>query len=186
MAETRFPFPAVPTVESERLVLRGHTLADLDDSLALWGDPEVTRHIGGKPSTREQVWNRLLRYAGHWALMGYGYWVVAEKSGGRFVGEVGLARFERAITPPLGEVPEAGWVIAPWAQGRGYATEAVQASLGWIARERGATRTVCLIDPPNLPSLRVATKAGFEELHRTTYEGEPTIVFARDVGAPLH
>jgi RimJ/RimL family protein N-acetyltransferase len=179
MSETPFPFASVPTVETERLVLRAHTVADFDASFGLWSDPEVTRHIGGKPSTRQDVWNRLLRYAGHWALMGYGYWVVEEKATGRFAGEIGLARFERAIVPPLGSVPEAGWVIAPWAQGRGYASEAVKASLSWIERERGERRTVCMIDPPNTVSLRVAEKCGFAELYHAVYEGEPEIVFER-------
>ena len=61
----------------------------------MWADPEVTRYIGGRPFGVEEVWTRLLRYAGHWALLGYGYWAVIEKSSGRFVGEAGLADFHR-------------------------------------------------------------------------------------------
>jgi RimJ/RimL family protein N-acetyltransferase len=60
----------IPVLESERLRLRGHRPEDYGNSAALWGDPEVTRSIGGSPPTREEVWARLLRYAGHWAWMG--------------------------------------------------------------------------------------------------------------------
>ncbi len=142
----------------------------------------MTRHIGGQPSTREQVWNRLLRYTGHWALMGYGYWAVVEKASGRLCGEVGLAHGERDLVLPVASAPEAGWVVAPWAQGQGYATESVGAALGWIARARGVKRTTCIIDPPNLVSIRVAGKLGFVGRGQAMYEGTPTLVFER-VGA---
>jgi RimJ/RimL family protein N-acetyltransferase len=86
---------AIPVVETERLVLRGHRRDDLADCVGMWGDPEVTRHIGGRPSTDEEVWARLLRYLGHWQVMGFGYWIVHERASGRFVGEVGFADSDR-------------------------------------------------------------------------------------------
>ena len=55
----------VPVIDTTRLRLRGHRPADFADSLALWGDPIVTRFIGGKPLSEEDVWARLLRYVGH-------------------------------------------------------------------------------------------------------------------------
>ncbi len=169
----------VPSIDTERLTLRGHRLDDFADSLALWSDPEVTRHIGGRPSTEEEVWARLLRYVGHWSLLGFGYWVVREKGSGRFVGEVGFADFHRDMDPPLGPAPEAGWVLAPAAHGKGYATEAARAALAWGEARLGWARTVCIIDPENAPSLRVADKCGFREIHRATYKGGPAVVFAR-------
>jgi RimJ/RimL family protein N-acetyltransferase len=35
------------------------------------------------------------------------------------------------MQPSLGSAPEAGWVMAPRAHGKGYATEAVRAALAW-------------------------------------------------------
>jgi RimJ/RimL family protein N-acetyltransferase len=87
----------IPPVESARLLLRGHRQEDYAGCAALWGDPEVTRYIGGRPLTKEEVWARLLRYAGHWLRMGYGFWVVEEKATGKFVGEVGYANLQREI-----------------------------------------------------------------------------------------
>jgi RimJ/RimL family protein N-acetyltransferase len=169
----------VPVLETERLVLRGHALEDFADCLALWTDPEVTRFIGGKPSTREEVWARLLRYVGHWALLGFGYWVVAEKATGRFLGEVGFADFRREIEPSLEGVPEIGWVLAPHSHGRGYATEAVRAAIAWGEGHFGPVRTACIIAPENGPSIRVAEKTGYREVRRTDYKGNPTIMFMR-------
>jgi RimJ/RimL family protein N-acetyltransferase len=170
---------AAPALDTERLTLEGHVLADLAESAAMWGDPVVTRHIGGRPSTEEEVWARLLRYVGHWAALGYGYWAVREKRTGRFVGEVGLADFHRDLTPPL-DAPEAGWVLAPWAHGQGFATEALGAVLAWAARDpRLAPRQVCLIAPENVASVRVAARHGFVEYARTTYHGEATLLLER-------
>jgi RimJ/RimL family protein N-acetyltransferase len=170
----------IPELHTERLQMRGPTHEDFSDSASMWGNPEVTLHIGGKPSTHEESWWRLLRNIGHWAVMGFGYWVVREKATGRFVGEVGLADLQRTIEPSFAGAPEMGWVLAPSAHGKGYATEAVQAALGWARTRFGAEqRLVCLIDPGNTASLRVAEKAGFVEHARTLYHGEPVIQLER-------
>jgi RimJ/RimL family protein N-acetyltransferase len=170
---------SIPTLATERLTLRGHTLADFADCVALWSDPRVTGYIGGQPLAEEEVWSKLLRYRGHWSLLGFGYWVVTETASGRFVGEVGFADFKRAIEPPLGDAPEHGWVLAAWAHGKGFATEAVSASLAWAAAAWGSRRTVCLVHPENRASLRVAAKTGYRERLRTTYKSAPVIVFER-------
>ncbi|HEV3049654.1 MAG TPA: GNAT family N-acetyltransferase [Longimicrobium sp.] len=173
--------PIAPTLDTERLTLRAHTPADFDECAEMWGDPRVTEFIGGRPSTAEEAWTRVLRYAGMWALLGFGYWVVRERDTGRFVGEVGFADFRREVTPPL-DAPEAGWVLAPWAHGRGYATEAVRAALAWGDAHLAAPRTVCMIAPENAASIRVAQKLGFHEFARTRFKGDDTLLFQRPRG----
>lgn len=145
----------------------------------MWSDPEVIRYIGGKPFTREEVWARLLRYAGHWAMLGYGYWVVRDKQSGRFLGEVGFADYHREIVPSLIGTPEVGWALDPAVHGQGYATEAVRAALEWADRQWPGGETACIVAPENLPSLRVADKCGYREQLRTTYKGKPTILLRR-------
>ncbi len=82
----------LPIIETARLVLRAHTLDDFEPLAAMWGDAAVARYIGGKPATREESWVRLLRYCGHWQLMGFGYWAVALKGGAGYIGDVGFGR----------------------------------------------------------------------------------------------
>jgi RimJ/RimL family protein N-acetyltransferase len=171
---------AAPVIETERLRLTGHTLTDAADSAALWADPQVVRFIGGRPFTEEEVWTRLLRYVGHWAVMGYGYWAIREKASGRFAGEIGFADFRRDLDPPFAGAPEIGWALCTWAHGEGFATEAAQRVLLWGAERFGpGARTVCMISPENLSSIRVAQKCGYEAFASTSYKGVPTILFER-------
>jgi RimJ/RimL family protein N-acetyltransferase len=169
----------IPVLETERLTLRGHRLDDFPACAAMWADPIVTRHIGGKPLTEEESWARLQRYVGHWAMLGFGYWVVEEKATGKFAGEVGFADLKRGLDGSLKDAPEIGWVLASQFHGKGYATEAVRAAIVWGDGHFGRCQTICIIDPENRASMRVAEKCGYRELRMATYKRQPIVVFAR-------
>jgi len=161
--------PSVPILETKRLRLRGHRVEDLASSSAMWGDPENVRHISARPFTSEECWGRILRYFGLWAALGFGYWVIEQRSSGHFIGEVGFVDYKRDIVPALNGAPEAGWIIAPGFHGKGYAQEAMSAALGWLDGAQPHTRSVCIIDPSNTASLKLAAKLGYVEYARTTY-----------------
>ncbi len=72
-------------IETARLILSGHHLEDFEGSRALWADPGVTRLIRDEPFAAEECWLRLLRYVGHWQLLGFGYWMAREKETGLFI-----------------------------------------------------------------------------------------------------
>ena len=166
----------IPVIETERLILRGHTIEDFPSYAAMWREPVVTRFIGGAPLSEEEAWAKFLRMTGHWALMGIGFWAIVEKSSGMRIGEAGILDVKRDIVPSFHGVPEIGWGLLPSAHGKGYATEAVAAILAWAERRFGKVRMVCIIAPENTPSLRVAERVGFREQTRTTYKGEPIII----------
>ena len=170
--------PSEP-IKTERLILRAHRIEDIDEMYAMWSDPAVTHYIGGKTFSREEVWARLLRYAGTWTLLGYGFWVIREVASGDFVGEVGFHSLRRDIVPPFGDRPELGFALVPRAHGRGFATEAARAALKWGDLAWGDQETVCMIAPENAPSLRIAAKLGYSETCRAEYKGAPMILFAR-------
>jgi RimJ/RimL family protein N-acetyltransferase len=120
-----------------------------------------------------------MRYAGHWALMGFGYWVAEDKATRAFLGEGGFAEFKRDVRPSIEGMPEIGWALVPSAHGKGLATEAVRALCAWADQHLGATRTVCMIDPENIASAWVAKKCGYQEFHRATYKDHPTMLYRR-------
>src|SRR5262245_47898772 len=172
-------FREAPTIEADRLVLRGYRIEDFPPMAAAWADPEVVRYISGRPSPEEESWARFLRNIALWPMLGYGYWAATEKATGRYVGDVGFADFKRDIEPSLKGVPEIGWVLARESHGRGYATEAAQAALRWLESALGPQRTVCIINDDNLASVRVAEKCGYREFARTAYKGSNVVMFER-------
>lgn len=146
-------------IRTERLILRLPTAADLPAVESLWRDPGLLRHIG-QPARTDECWARLLKYTGHQALFGFGYWLIEEAASGRFAGEAGVAFQRRHHLPGLGDDPEAGWMLAGWAQGKGYAGEALAALIADAGR-RGFARITCIIAPDNLASIRLAERQGF-------------------------
>jgi RimJ/RimL family protein N-acetyltransferase len=172
-------FASAPIIETDRLRLRGHRVDDLAGCAAMWNDPVVTRYISsGKRMSQQDAWFRLLRYAGHWALLGFGYWALEEKRTGAFIGDLGFADHKRDID--LGNLPELGWALVSTAHGKGYATEAVRAALAWGDTHFTSARTVCVIDPQNLASIHVAEKCGYKEIARPDFNEKPIILMARD------
>ncbi len=151
---------------------------DLDDLLSLWADEDFTRHIMGRALSEEEVWFRLLRDLGHWAALGYGNWSIRLRDGGSYLGSVGVFDYRRDLQPPF-EAPELGWGVTPAHQGRGYAAEALAAALDWTDDALEAPRTVCMIAPDNLPSLRLAARTGFRPYAATTYKDHPVQLFER-------
>jgi RimJ/RimL family protein N-acetyltransferase len=121
----------------------------------------------------------MLRFVGHWALLGYGLLLVEEKATGRIVGEVGLADFHRGLGNDFDPYPEMAWMLSSDVHGRGYATEAAGAVLGWMDAAFAPEKVVCIIDPENGASLRVAEKLGFHAFGRGDYRDKPVIKLRR-------
>lgn len=168
-----------PVIETDRLELRAHSLTDLTACVAMWSDPLVTRHTIGEPAPPQRTWMRLLAYRGHWAVLGFGYWAVKEKATGQFIGELGFADFKRDLQPSIGGIPELGWALAGHAHGKGYATEALRAVVAWGDIHLEKERTVCLINPDNVASLRVAAKLGYREILQIHKDGYHQILLER-------
>jgi RimJ/RimL family protein N-acetyltransferase len=149
-----------PTLTTERLSIEPMSLKHWEDYAAAWADPRMTEFIGGDPRSRTISWGKMLQGIGLWSLFGYGYWSFIERASGSFVGNGGLAQFERGIAELAG-FPEAGWAFVPDAWGKGYATEAMAAILKWADEEAKLSETRCIIDLGNSVSHIVAAKLGF-------------------------
>ncbi|HEY1738566.1 MAG TPA: GNAT family N-acetyltransferase, partial [Acidimicrobiia bacterium] len=114
----------IPTVHTERLVLRGFTPDDVDPFCEIVADPEVVRYIDdGAPIDRVQCWRGMALFIGHWALRGYGWWAAEERATGEFLGRIGL------YNPEGWPGVEVGWLLGRQAWGRGFATEGATAAL---------------------------------------------------------
>lgn len=146
---------AIPTLRTERLLLRGFRETDLDAFAAIGADPEVMRYLGdGRTFGRDDAWRQMAMFLGHWALRGFGPWAVEERSTGAYVGRVGL------YCPEGWPGPEVGWVLARAHWGKGFALEAARAALDHAFRVLGWSRAISVIQPDNARSIRVAERLG--------------------------
>ena len=170
---------SAPIIETQRLRLRPHRREDYEAACAMWADPAVVRFIGGKPSTPQQTWSRLLTYMGHWQAMGYGYWAIEEKNTGEFIGEIGFADFKRDIAASMQNVPELGFALVSSAHGKGYGSEAVRAVLEWGDENLPSKRTVCLVNEENAASAHILQKAGYSIFVRTAFNDTPVMFLER-------
>ena len=170
--------PVVPTLQTERLRLRGHRLDDFGPCAAMWADPTVTRHIGGKPVPRRSLgpgccvtlatgrclvldtgWLRNRRQAALPARsdspITNGTWLCRSKTTPKPVGCSSPNRTVKAMPPrPLA------------LSSHGVTSTSDQPQL---------TASLLL----NIPSVRVAEKCGYRELQITTYKGHTAKVFVR-------
>jgi RimJ/RimL family protein N-acetyltransferase len=117
-------------------------------------------------------------------LLGFGYWAVEEKVSGRYIGELGFADYKRATRLSLDGMPEIGWALASWAQGKGYATEALKAAIAWADEQLKSRRTACIIHRENQRSFRVAEKLGYDMVLQAPSDADPDAILARET--PLY
>ena len=162
----------IPVLETERLRLRGWTVADFDALVDFYADEDLTRYIGGT-SDRWDGWRRFSAMAGHWTLRGHGLWGLEAKEDRRLVGWCGL------LSPEGWPEPEIGWSLFAGEHGRGYATEAALRARDYAYRDLGWTTLMSLVHPDNRPSIRVAERLGarFEK---------PFVIRGTEVGIYRH
>jgi RimJ/RimL family protein N-acetyltransferase len=147
-------------LETERLLLRRFTGADVDDLVELDGDPEVMRFLtNGRPTPREEIERETLpRIIGNYErLRGLGRMAAIERSTGTFLGWIGFDPPEAGR--PDDEI-ELGYRLRCSAWGRGYATEGSRALIRRAFDEFGARRVWAQTMAVNLASRRVMEKAG--------------------------
>ncbi len=158
-------------LETERLVLRRFTEADVDNLVELDGDPEVMRFLtGGKSTPRDEIENDFLpAFLDYYERFeGYGFWAAIEKSTGEFLGWFHFRPHEG--DPP--DEPELGYRLRRSAWGKGYGTEGSRALIRKGFTELGARRVVASTMAVNTASRRVMEKAGLT-LVRTFHQDWP-------------
>ena len=172
-----------PVLVTERLELWRPQVSDREGLRALIEPGEVRRFLGGMESDDHDVFMRLLRNAGSWALYGYGTFVVRERGRTEIVGNCGVFHSWRGFGRGMDDIAEAGWIVGKGAWGKGYALEAMQAALAWFEREHGTGPTLCMIEQGHRASEAVAGKLGYAAFDRVAEKDErPLIVYRREAG----
>jgi RimJ/RimL family protein N-acetyltransferase len=149
--------PDLPTLCTERLLLRPWRQPDLEPWAALGADPEVMEPVGGVID-RERSHELAARIRGHFERHGFGLWAAEVPGVAGFIGFIGLAipAFEAHFMPCV----EVGWRLARAHWGRGYATEGARAALDYGFATRRLAEIVSFTAETNLRSRRVMERIG--------------------------
>ncbi len=149
-----------PVLETERLTLRVPEASDLDGWSAMTADAETMRFIGGVAS-RAETWRMLCTMRGAWDITGFSMFSVIERATGMWVGRLG------PWEPEGWPGQEVGWGVAPQFAGRGYAYEAVKATMDFVFDVLNWAQVIHTIDPANLRSIALAERLGSTNGGRT-------------------
>lgn len=154
-------FVKMPTLETERLILRPMLVSDADDMYDYAHREEVTRYLLWSPhETRKNTVDFLRYIRTRYGLGDFYDWAVVEKESGRMIGTCGFTRFDFPHN-----TCEIGYVLNPDFHGKGYATEAASRVLEFGFSTLGVHRAEAKFMKGNDASLRVMEKLGM------TFEG---------------
>jgi [ribosomal protein S5]-alanine N-acetyltransferase len=162
-------------IETERLRVRPFVPeTDSEPMFAVYGDPEVMRHIPGGALSAEAVRTTLEQHLQAHEERGFSSWALIERASGRVIGDAGFGIFA-----PTGDV-ELGYTLAREAWRRGYAVEAASACLAAGLEHLGVSRIIAVIDVDNEPSQRVANRVGMALVETIEAYGRPHVLFAAE------
>lgn len=143
-----------PALETERLVLRALSEADIDDVFAYCSDPDLGFDAGWPVHrTREDARFFVEEVAGAPHVFG-----IFEKATDRLVGVAGLSPDPARSNP---DCLMLGYWLAKQAWGRGYMTEAARELVRYGFEELGLAMITCTHYAFNRRSARVIEKCGF-------------------------
>lgn len=145
---------AIPTIETERLIMRAPKSGDFEPLSAFYGQ-ERSKFVRDGEMTPDKSWRSLAHVAGQWVLRGYGMFVLTLKGNDAPLGMAG------AFHPVANPERELAWSL--WSaehEGRGYITEAAIACRNYVYDIHKWTTAVSYIDPENAASIKVAERLG--------------------------
>jgi RimJ/RimL family protein N-acetyltransferase len=159
----------IPTLTTARLVLRPFTPDDLAELAAIHAEESFWWYPRRRGMTAEETAEFLNRMLGRYESDGFGIEALIDRAGGAMIGWAGLAvpHFLPEILPAV----EVGWRLSAPFRGRGLATEAGAAALGFGFTTGGLERIVSIYEPENVASGRVMERLGFVPWLTTTGPG---------------
>lgn len=147
----------VPAIETERLLLRGATSADVDAWAAVISDPEFIRYVPrtrANLTARERAERTMRALQEIWEQHAVG-WVITRKGDGQFIGQCNID------TLPEATEVELAYLLGKPYWGQGYATEAARAAVRFAFEHTTWNRIVAAVVPANIASRRVLDHLGF-------------------------
>ena len=142
----------IPTLETERFLMRAPEARDFDAYATFLGSP---RSVGvGGPRSRDEAFHKFCALSGHWPMRGFGRWIVADKTDDIALGIVGL------MYPEDWPEPEIAWSVFEGVEGKGVAYEAAIRARQYAYETLGWSRVISCTVPDNTRSIALAKRMG--------------------------
>lgn len=142
--------------KTSRLILRYFTLDDLDELTAILADAEVMQFSISGVRTRSQTEVFLSKMLSRYQKHNLGYYAVIDRQNRQLIGYCGLLVWHFEVYIEI----EIAYRLAKAYWGKGRGTEAAIAVRNYARNILGIERLICLIQPENIRSIRVARKLG--------------------------
>jgi RimJ/RimL family protein N-acetyltransferase len=145
-------------IETDRLILRWLSTDDAEFILELMNDPSWLQFIGNKDvKTIEDARSNILnKHVEMYQRLGFGLYLTELKDGGVPIGICGLIKRDALADVDL------GFAFLPGFRGKGYASEAASATMGYGKNVLGLKRIVAITSQNNDASIRLLEKLGFQ------------------------
>ena len=146
---------------TERLRLEPFDDRHIDGLHRIDSDPEVMRHISGRPETRDETLKFIERVKVRWAQCGFSWWAFVEQASGEIVGAGSIQHLRRGGESPDPTCPlEVGWRLRRDRWRQGLATEAGIAMADFAFHVLRAELLYAVCRPENIASVSVMSRLG--------------------------
>jgi ribosomal-protein-alanine N-acetyltransferase len=148
-----------PNLQTERLLLRALTPADLEFVYQHFADPDVTRYLyDEEPITTRQEAQAIVDFYTEPGVKLYNRWVIVSKSDDRRIGTCGYHKWQkRHFRAEIGyDLEKASWK-------QGFMTEALMEVIEFGFGKMELNRIEALVHPRNLASVQLLKKLHFQK-----------------------
>lgn len=165
-------------IETDRLTFRPFELSDAQAVLAFSSCPQTTKYTGDAGRVKslddakfiiETIWFTDMKQHGYARL------AVVEKQSQQVIGFCGVKYLEDE------NINDLGYRLLPAYWGKGYASEAVEATLQYAKQQLKLNTLYADINEDNQPSIKLINKFGFSETERYLEDGQHYLRFKRQL-----
>ncbi|MCC8153373.1 MAG: GNAT family N-acetyltransferase [Tannerellaceae bacterium] len=146
-------------IQTDRLMVR---LAELEDAEAIYSyrsDVLANKYQGWFPGSIEEVRDYMVHMPRILDVVDICFqFAIVELTGNRLIGDMGIS-----FTGHEGMQAEIGYTLHPDFQGKGYATEAVNAMMEYLFIVLKKHRIIASVDPRNTASIRLLERLSFRK-----------------------
>ena len=164
--DCRFHNIPLTILETDRCIIREHSLDDYDDICDIYSDKSMTEFMEPlfEPDQEREYQREYIERI--YKFFGYGLWVIVNKSNGKVIGRAGVEAKDSC--EDYNQV-ELSYQVAVDYQRQGIATEVCTAIINYTFNTLRKSSIIARIDEDNRPSIKLIKRLGFHHLKDDVY-----------------